>query len=221
MKSTRVLVVDDHALFRKGVTGLLRGAGGFTVVGEAQDGRDAVAKAQALRPDVVLMDVYMPGMDGLEAARRIKAALPSTMIVILTVSEEDQKLFEALKAGAHGYLLKNVEPEELFRTLRGVVRGEAFVTPSMASKILDEFTRQVRPPQEGKPSAGLSPREREVLELLTRGAVNKEIAAALEISENTVKNHLKNIMEKLHLENRVQVVAYALREGLVRPRDVP
>lgn len=220
MKSTRVLVADDHALFRKGVTGLLRGAEGFSVVGEAQDGREAVAKALALRPDVVLMDVYMPGMDGLEAARRIKAALPSTMIVVLTVSEEDQKLFEALKAGAHGYLLKNVEPEELFRTLRGVVRGEAFVTPSMAFKILDEFTRQVRAPK-GTPSAGLSPREREVLELLTRGNVNKEIAVALEISENTVKNHLKSIMEKLHLENRVQVVAYALREGLVRPRDLP
>jgi DNA-binding NarL/FixJ family response regulator len=221
MKPTRVLVADDHALFRKGVTGLLRGADGFTVVGEAQDGREAVAKAQALLPDVVLMDVYMPGMDGIEAARRIKAALLSTKIVILTVSEEDQKLFEALRAGAQGYLLKNVEPEELFRTLRGVVRGEAFVTPSMAAKILEEFTRQVRPPQKGTTSAGLSPREREVLELLTRGAVNKEIAAALEISANTVKNHLKNIMEKLHLENRVQVVAYALREGLVRPRDVP
>ena len=155
------------------------------------------------------------------AAGRIKAALPSTKIVVLTVSEEDQKLFEALRAGAQGYLLKNVEPEELFRTLRGVVRGEAFVTPSMAAKILEEFARQVRPPQKGTPSAGLSPREREVLELLTRGSVNKEIAAALEISANTVKNHLKNIMEKLHLENRVQVVAYALREGLVRPRDVP
>ena len=221
MKPTRVLVADDHALFRKGVTELLRGTDGFTVVGEAQDGRDAVAKALALLPDVVLMDVYMPGMDGIEAARRIKAALPSTKIVVLTVSEEDQKLFEAVRAGAYGYLLKNVEPEELFRTLRGVVRGEAFVTPSMAAKILEEFTRQVRAPQKGTTSAGLSPREREVLELLTRGSVNKEIAAALEISENTVKNHLKNIMEKLHLENRVQVVAYALREGLVRPRDVP
>lgn len=220
MKSTRVLVADDHALFRKGVTGLLRSAEGFSVVGEARDGREAVAKALALRPDVVLVDVYMPGMDGLEAARRIKAALPATMIVVLTVSEEDQKLFEALKAGAHAYLLKNVEPEELFRTLRGVVRGEAFVTPSMAVRILDEFTRQVQAPK-GTPSAGLSPREREVLELLTRGTVNKEIASALEISENTVKNHLKSIMEKLHLENRVQVVAYALREGLVRPRDVP
>ncbi len=133
---------------------------------------------------------------------------------------EAQVLFEALKAGAHGYLLKNVEPEELFRTLRGVVRGEAFVTPSMAAKILDEFTRQAQPPR-GAGSAGLSPRERQVLELLTRGRVNKEIAATLEITENTVKNHLKSIMEKLHLENRVQVVAWALREGLVRPHDTP
>ncbi len=215
MNRTRVLVVDDHALFRQGVAGVLRDAEGFTVVGEAQDGREAVAKAEALRPDVVLMDIYLPGMDGLEAARRIKEAMPSTRIIILTVSEEDQKLFDAIKAGAQGYLLKSVEPQGLLHALRGVVRGEAFVTPSMAARILDEFTRQAR---EGKAraSGGLSPREREVLALLTRGAVNKEIAAALAISENTVKNHLKSIMEKLHVENRVQAVAYALREGLVR-----
>lgn len=219
MKPIRVLVVDDHALFRKGVAGLLRGADGFTVVGEAEDGRAAVAKVQALAPDVVLMDVYMHGMDGLEATRRIKAATPSTHVIILTVSEEDQTLFEALKAGAQGYLLKSVEPDELFRTLRGVVHGEAFVTPSMAAKILDEFARQPRARKHEAPASGLSPREHEVLELLTRGAVNKEIAAALAISENTVKNHLKSIMEKLHVENRVQIVAHALREGLVKPHD--
>ena len=215
MKATRVLVVDDHALFRKGVAGLLRDAEGFIVVGEARDGREAVAKAQALKPDVVLMDVYMPGMDGLEAARRIGQAVPSVRIVMLTISEEDQNLFEALKAGAHGYLLKSVEPEELFRTLRGIVRGDAFLTPSMATKLVEEFTRRTGA-EAGAPAGGMSPREWEVLELLTRGAVNKEIAAALRISENTVKNHLKSIMEKLHAENRVQVVAYALRKGLVR-----
>ncbi|MBI1958216.1 MAG: response regulator transcription factor [Candidatus Rokubacteria bacterium] len=215
MKATRVLVVDDHALFRKGVASLLRDAEGFVVVGEARDGREAVAKAEALTPDVVLMDVYMPGMDGLEAARRMRQAVPSTRIVMLTISEEDESLFEALKAGAHGYLLKSVEPEDLFRTLRGIMRGEAFLTPSMATKLLEEFTRRTG----GEPArqAGrMSPREREVLELLTRGAVNKEIAAALHISENTVKNHMKSIMEKLHAENRVQVVAYALRKGLVK-----
>jgi len=215
VKATRVLVVDDHALFRKGVAGLLRDTEGFTVVGEARDGREAVAKAQALTPDVVLMDVYMPGMDGLEAARRITQAVPSVRIVMLTVSEEDRNLFEALKAGAHGYLLKSVEPEELFRTLRGVVRGEAFLTPSMATKLLEEFTRRTGA-QEAAPAGRMSRREREVLELLTGGAVNKEIAAALRISENTVKNHLKSMMEKLHAENRVQVVVYALRHGLVR-----
>ncbi len=215
MKTTRVLVVDDHALFRKGVVGLLRATEGFTVVGEAQDGRDAVAKTKALAPDVVLMDVYMPGMNGLEATRLIKAAMPGTKVIMLTVSEEDDKLFEAVKAGAHGYLLKRVEPAELFRTVRGVMLGDAFVTPTMAAKILDEFSRQASAPSVA-PSSGLSPRERQVLELLTRGKVNKEIAAALEISGNTVKNHLKHIMEKLHVDNRVQAVAYALREGLVR-----
>jgi DNA-binding NarL/FixJ family response regulator len=218
MKPTRMLVVDDHALFRKGVAGLLRAADGFTVVGEAQDGREAVAKVQALTPDVVLMDVYMPVMNGLEATRRIKAMIPSTRIIILTVSEEDQNLFDAVKAGAQGYLLKSVEPDELFRTLRGVVHGEAFVTPSMAAKILEEFSRKAAP-SKSLPSPGLSHRERDVLELLTHGAVNKEIAAALTISGNTVKNHLKSIMEKLHVDNRVQVVAYALREGLVRPHE--
>ena len=219
MKTTRVLVADDHALFRKGVVTLLRDADGFTVVGEARDGREAVAKAHALAPAVVLMDIYMPGMDGLEAARRIKATAPATKIVMLTVSEEDQSLFDAVKAGAQGYLLKSVEPEELFHTLRGVVRGEAFITPSMAGKILDEFTRQAGKAKER--DSVLSPREREVLDLLTRGAVNKEIAAGLQISENTVKNHLKSIMEKLHVENRVQIVAHALREGLVRRPDPP
>lgn len=221
MKPIRVLVVDDHALFRKGVAGLLRAADGFAVVGEAQDGRDALAKAQALRPDIVLMDVYMPSMDGLEATKCIKQALPSVRIVMLTISEEDQILFGALKAGAHGYLLKSVEPDELFRTLRGIVRGEAFLTPSMAAKLLEEFTRQASAATTRASAAGLSPREREVLALLTRGAVNKEIAAALRISVNTVKNHLKSMMEKLHAENRVQVVAYALQKGLVRAHEPP
>lgn len=216
MKSTRILVVDDHALFRMGVATLLRDTEGFTVVGEARDGREAVARAQTLTPDVVLMDIYMPNMDGLEATRRIKQAMPSTRIVVLTISEEDQNLFEALKAGAHGYLLKSVEPEELFRTLRGIVRGEAFLTPSMAAKLLEEFTRKKGLDPVARELAAISPREREVLGLLTRGAVNKEIAVTLHISENTVKNHLKSIMEKLHAENRVQVVAYALRKGLVK-----
>lgn len=219
MKAIRVLVVDDHVLFRRGVVGLLRATAGFTVVGEAQDGREAVAKTQALLPGVVLMDVFMRGMDGLEATRRIKAAIPSIKIIMLTVSEEEHSLFDALKAGAQGYLLKSVEPDELYHTVRGVVHGEAFVTPSMAAKILEEFARNAHASKTVPSESALSHRERDVLELLTRGAVNKEIAAALDISGNTVKNHLRNIMDKLHVENRVQIVAYALREGLVKPRD--
>lgn len=215
MKAARVLLVDDHALFRKGVAGLLEREG-FQVVGEAPDGREGLAKAKELKPDAVLMDIYMPGMDGLEATRRIMEAVPSARVVVLTVSDEDQNLFEAIKAGAQGYVLKSVEPEALFQILRGVVRGEAFVSPSMAAKILEEFARLGRQAAQGTSRSKLSGREQEVLEFLARGAANKEIASALNISENTVKNHLKSIMEKLHLENRVQVVAYALREGLLK-----
>ncbi len=221
MKVARVLVVDDHALFRKGVVGVLMEAEGFEVVGEAGEGREALAKVKDLRPDVVVMDIYMPGMNGLETTRRIKEAAPAAKVVILTISEEDENLFEAVKAGANGYMLKSVEPKTLCQTLRGVVRGEAVLSSSMAAKILEEFARQSRRSGEGAPGPRLSPKEREVLQLLTRGAPNKEIAAALNITENTVKNHMKSIMEKLHLDNRVQVVAYALRQGLVKERETP
>jgi DNA-binding NarL/FixJ family response regulator len=221
MKVARVLVVDDHALFRKGVVGVIMEAEGFEVVGEAGEGREALAKVKELKPDVVVMDIYMPGMDGLETTRQIKEIVPAAKVVILTISEEDENLFEAVKAGANGYMLKSAEPETLCQTLRGVVRGEAVLSPSMGAKILEEFARQSRRAGEEASGPRLSPKEREVLQLLTRGAVNKEIAAALNITENTVKNHMKSIMEKLHLENRVQVVAYAFREGLVRKPETP
>jgi DNA-binding NarL/FixJ family response regulator len=215
----RILLVDDHALFRSGVAGLLRQQAGFQVVGEAEDGAEALEKARELMPDVILMDVYMPGMGGLEATRRIKEVLPYVKIVMLTVSEEDKDVFDAVKAGAHGYLVKKIEPEAFFRTLRGVFRGQAPISRTTAAKILAEFARQARRgPGDASPEGRLSPREQEVLELLTKGATNKEIAASLGISNNTVKNHLKNILEKLHLQNRVQAAAYALREGLARDR---
>lgn len=219
--AVRVLVVDDHALVRRGVVDVLRDEPGFAVVGEADDGAEAVSRASELRPDVILMDLYMPRLSGLEATRQIKAARPETRIVVLTVSEEERDLFEAVKAGAEGYLLKNVNPGALRATLRGVARGEAYVTPLMASKILHEFTRQSQRASERSPGATLTAREREVLQLLTRGDVNKEIASALSISVNTVKVHLRHIMERLHLENRVQVVSYALREGLVEASREP
>ena len=217
METIRVLLVDDHALFRSGVASLLRQEPGFEVVGEADNGLEALEKAQELMPDVILMDIYMPEIGGLEATRRIKALLPYVKIVILTVSEEEADLFEAIKAGAHGYLLKHIEPAEFFRNLRGVFRGEAPLSRTAAAKLLKEFARLAQGvPDAVSPQEKLSPREQEVLELLTQGATNKEIASSLNISENTVKNHLKNILEKLHLENRVQAATYALRTGLVR-----
>jgi DNA-binding NarL/FixJ family response regulator len=216
MNPIRVLLVDDHALFRKGIASILAGERGFEVVGEASDGLEALERARELMPDVILMDIFMPGATGLEATRRIKEALPYVKIVMLTVSEEDQNLFEAIKSGALGYLLKKIEPSVLFAMLKGVVQGDAPISRAMAGKILGEFARQARQQTPTAPlGADLSPREKEVLKLVTEGKSNKEIAAALTIAENTVKNHLKNILEKLHLENRVQAATFALREGLV------
>jgi len=212
----RVLVVDDHALFRRGIVSLLSAEAGFEVVGEAANGREAIEKARDLMPDIVLMDLSMPEVDGLQATQRIKTELPHVRVVILTVEEADQNLFEAVKNGAQGYLLKKIEPRALFDTLRGVAQGEASISRLMAAKLMGEFSRQANLGGSGadrRPE--LSPREHEVLGLVAQGRSNKEIAAALDIAENTVKNHLKNILEKLHLENRVQAATYALRQGLV------
>lgn len=214
MKPIRVLLVDDHPLFRKGLASLLSREKGFAVVGEGQNGVEAFQKAKELKPDLVVMDLYMPGCDGLEATRRIKEALPSVKVVILTVSEEDKNLFEAIKCGAHGYLLKKIEPRDLFEMLRGVFRGEAPISRATAAKILNEFAAQAHRATEEIPEEKLSPKEREVIELLTKGRTNKEIGNKLGITENTVKNHLKNILDKLHLENRVQAAAFALQHKL-------
>ena len=215
MERIRVMLVDDHALFRKGVASLLAACPDIEVVGEADNGAEALPKVADLMPDLILMDIQMPVMDGLEATRRIVAEHPYVKIVMLTVAEEDRSLFEAIKAGAQGYLLKKIEPDEFLAMVRGVSRGDAPISRSMASKILGEFGRRVQRPQAEDPAAKITPREREVLQLLTQGNTNKEIANALCVSENTVKNHLKNILAKLHLQNRVQAVAFALREGIV------
>jgi DNA-binding NarL/FixJ family response regulator len=215
----RVMLVDDHALMRKGVASLLASCPDIEVVGEAENGAEAVTRVADLMPDLILMDIQMPEMDGLEATRRIKAEHPYLKIVMLTVSEEDRVLFDAIKAGAQGYLLKKMEPDEFLAMVRGISRGEAPISRTMASKILGEFSRRLKGPQPEDPMAKLTPREREVLQLLTQGNTNKEIGNTLGVSENTVKNHLKNILAKLHLQNRVQAVAFALREGIV-PEDV-
>ncbi len=216
MSPIRVLLVDDHALFRKGVADLLASEPEFELVGEAGDGSRAVEMARELMPDVILMDISMPGIDGLEATRRIKAEMPYVRIVILTVSESDNSLFEAIKSGAQGYLLKNVQPEALLSTVSAVFRGEASISGAMAARLLQDLARESRPasPPPAPPVARLTQREQEVLRLVAQGKSNKEIASALDIAENTVKNHLKNILEKLHLENRVQAATFALRQQL-------
>lgn len=211
-----MLLADDHALFRKGLANLLAREKGFHVVGEAQDGAEALNKAKDLKPDLILMDIYMPGGNGLEATRRIKGAFPSVKVVILTVSEEDKNLFEAIKCGAHGYLLKKIEPRDLFEMLRGVFRGEAPISRATATKILNEFARQVQRGPEEVAEEKLSPREQEALQLITEGLTNKEIGNRLGITENTVKNHLKNILAKLHLENRVQAATFSLQKKITQ-----
>ncbi|HWQ23844.1 MAG TPA: response regulator transcription factor [Gaiellaceae bacterium] len=210
-----MLLADDHALFRAGIASLLR-AWGLEVVGQASDGNEAVELARTLHPDLVLMDIRMSPLDGLQATRAIKAALPDVKVLVVTVSEEDQDLFEAIKSGAEGYLLKGMTEDELASTLARVQAGEPALSPALAAKILDEFVRLARDGQ-GKPKGPeeeLTDRERDVLRLVAEGATNREIAAQLFISENTVSFHMKNILAKLHLKNRAQAAAFAIRTGL-------
>lgn len=215
MKSHKVLLADDQTLFRKAISALLGSTTNFEVVGEAEDGIQAIEKAKELKPDLILMDVRMPRCNGIEATRQIKAELPNTKIVILTVSDEEEDLFEAMKSGAQGYLLKNLRPDALFEYLEGVVRGEVALTPAIATKVLNEFLRLTRhPPLSVSVSEVLTAREKEILQLVARGASNKEIANSLNITEGTVKNHLHHVLEKLHLRNRAQAAASALKEGL-------
>ena len=209
MTTETFLLVDDNILLRGSLAKLIglwqRGA----TIEEASDGEEALEKARRLHPAVVLMDIRMPGCDGIEATRRIKAEFPQTKIIMLTISEEEEDLFDAIRSGAHGYLLKNIRPEELFEMLDGVLRGEAVIAPSMAQRIFQAFVSQAhRRAEIGDVQAELSPREIEVLELASEGVTNKDIADRLYISVGTVKNHIHNILEKLHLKNRAQIAAY-------------
>jgi len=215
----RILIADDHTLFRDSLRSLLTSRG-FEIAGEAREGREAVELARRLQPDIVLMDLSMPGLDGLSATRLISAEMPQVKVVVLTGSDDDAKLFEAIKSGAQGYLLKNLESRELFALLEGVSRGEPALTPLLASKLLQEFARPPKTTTEPHDPDALTDREQEVLELLVRGVTsNRKLAKQLGVSENTVKFHVRNILDKLHLHNRAQVVGFALRHGMVAPPD--
>jgi len=210
----KVLLVDDHPLFMEGLQNLL-GAMGIEVVGAAKNGLEAFEKAGTLRPDVILMDVRMPGCNGLEATRLIKAKFPDIRIVMLTASEADEDLFEAVKSGASGYLLKNLNAGELFGMLEALKQGEAPLSPGLAARVLKEFNRGEILGKEQEEDQILTERQMEVLSLVAQGKTYKEVAESLYVTERTVKYHMGKILEKLHMRNRAQVIAYASHMGLV------
>lgn len=209
----RILIVDDHGIVRKGTRALLERIPDFAVVGEAGNGKGAVAQAKELQPDVILMDLMMPEMDGIKAIGLITASQPNSRILALTSFAADDKVFPAIKAGALGYMLKDADPEDLIQAIRQVHRGEPSLHPSIARKVLQELGR----PQTAPPSPGPDPlteRELEVLQLVAQGLTNQQMAEQLTVAEVTIRTHISNILSKLHLANRVQATLYALREGL-------
>ncbi|HEX8972812.1 response regulator transcription factor [Oryzihumus sp.] len=219
-EAIRVLVVDDHVLYRRGLELVLGQEADIDIVGEAGDGHEAIRRTEELLPDVVLMDVRMPRRSGIEACTAIKELVPSTKIVMLTISDEESDLYEAVRAGANGYLLKDVPGEQIADGIRAVSTGQSLISPSMASKLLSEFALMIKRHEErpAMPVPRLTERELEVLKLVARGMANRDIAKALFISENTVKNHVRNILEKLQLHSRMEAAMYAVREKLL---DLP
>ena len=214
----RVLVVDDQAIVRKGIRALLAQVEGIDVVGEASNGQEAVDRAQALNPDVTLMDLAMPVMDGIEAIRQMTAQHAGARILVLTSFATDDKVFPAIKAGAMGYLLKDSEPADLIRAIDQVSRGEPSLHPSIAVQVLQELRR---PAEDARPPNALTAREVEVLRLVARGLRNRDIADVLTTTEGTIKTHVSNILSKLQLANRVQATLYALQEGVSTLEDAP
>lgn len=214
--SIRVLIVDDHAIVRKGIRALLATERDIEVIGEASDGADAIAQARALRPDVILMDLVMPKIDGIEATRQITANQSGVRILVLTSFAADDKVFPAVKAGALGYLLKDTGPDDLVQAIHQVYQGQPSLEPSIARKVLSELSH---PPQEPLTQEPLTERELDVLRLVAQGKSNKEIAEQLVIAEMTVRAHMSNILSKLHLASRTQAALYALRKGIASLED--
>jgi DNA-binding NarL/FixJ family response regulator len=220
----RVLIVDDHALYRRGLLTVLETEDGIEVVGEAADGVEAVGQAEETLPDVIVMDVSMPKRGGIDACRVIKQRVPSARILMLTSSDDEANLFEAVRAGANGYLLKDVPPEEVAAGIRGVYQGQSLLSPMMASKLLTEFAlisqRDTLPaPTPGLELPRLTHRELDILKLVARGRLNREIAGELFISENTVRNHIRNILDKLQMHSRMEAAMYAVRQRLIDPGE--
>ena len=213
METIRVLIVDDHTVVRDGLTTMMERQGDFTVVGEARNGLEAVERSRELRPDVILMDLRMPELDGVEAMRRIRAEDPSVKFIVLTTYDSDEHIYDAIEAGAKGFLLKDASREELFEAVHAVHRGESLIQPGVAARVLDRFAQLSR--QAIEPEV-LSERETEVLQLMAGGAANKEIAASLSISESTVKSHVANIFQKLDVNHRTEAVTKALQKGIIK-----
>jgi len=213
----RIVVADDHEVVRAGFAELLDTRPDFTVVGTASDGAEAVRICHELRPDIVLMDVRMPKRSGIEACTAIKDVVPSAKIIMLTISDEEADLYDAIKAGAMGYLLKEISIDEVAAAIRAVHGGQSLISPSMASKLLSEFASMIKKgdSRQQVPAPKLTDREMEVLRLVAKGLNNRDIAKQLFISENTVKNHVRNILEKLQLHSRMEAVVYAVREKLL------
>jgi len=213
----RVLIVDDHTLFRESLRSLLKAAGGIEIVGEAENGIEAVRKAVQLRPDVVLMDIAMPNLNGLQATQKIKRGNPSVKVLILTMYETEQYIIEMLRSGASGYILKRAAARELVSAIQAVSQGNAYLYPSVAKKVLNGYLEQIKAGEKEDDHERLSVRELDVLCLVAEGKTNKEIAKLLSISVHTVQTHRLNLMKKLKVHDRTQLVRYAIREGLIIP----
>ncbi len=214
--SIKVLIVDDHEMVRDGLSVMMEREEDFTVVGEAQNGLEAVEKTKALNPDVVLMDLRMPDMDGVEAMRQIRAVQDDVKFLVLTTYDSDEYIFDAIEAGAKGYLLKDTSREELFRAVRTVNRGESLIEPAVVSRLLDRLTELSHRAAHGPEHGALSEREVEVLQLMARGSANKQIASDLSITESTVKTHVANIFQKLEVSHRTEAVTKAISQGIIK-----